>query len=49
MVLNGPSSANSNTVNGILVTKEEIFQKNKTFNYPKESSTTRSDQFMAIN
>ena len=30
--------------NGVLVSKDEIFQKNKTFNYPKESSTTRGEQ-----
>jgi len=50
LVLNGPSSAASQTVNGILVTKDEIFHKNKTFNYPKESSTSRGgDPFQAIN
>ena len=48
MVLNGPPSATQNSVNGILVSKDEIFSKNKTFNYPKESSTTRGDHFVAI-
>ena len=33
--------------NGILVSKDETFQKNKTFNYPKESSTTRGEQLAA--
>lgn len=48
MVLNGPPSAASATVNGILVSKDEIFHKNKTFNYPKESSTTRGDTFLPL-
>ena len=48
MVLNGPPSASQNSGNGILVSKDEIFSKNKTFNYPKESSTTRGDHFVAI-
>lgn len=47
MVLNGPPSAASANVNGILVSKDDMFQKNKTFNYPKESSTTRGDHFMS--
>ena len=49
MVLNGPPSAASATVNGILVTKDEILNKNKTFNYSKESSTTRENHFVPIN
>lgn len=48
-LLNGPPAAAYSTVNGILVAKEEIFHKNKTFNYPKESSTSRGDHFMQIN
>ena len=46
--LNGPPSAASATANGILVSKEEMFHKNKTFNYPKESSTMRAENFANI-
>ena len=49
MVLNGPPSAASAQVNGILVSKDDIFNKNKTFNYSKESSTTRAEHFVPIN
>ena len=49
MVLNGPPSAASATVNGILVSKDELISKNKTFNYSKESSTTRENHFVPIN
>lgn len=45
----GPPSANQAAANGILLSKDDLFQKNKTFNYPKESSTTRVDHFGAIN
>ena len=49
MMLNGgPPSANSNTFSGMLVSKDEVFHKNKTFNYPKESTTQRSDHYSPI-
>lgn len=48
MALNGPPSAASATANGVLVSKEDMFHKNKTFNYPKESSTTRGENFANI-
>ena len=38
----GPSSAASNSINGILASKDDMFPKNKTFNYGgRESSSTR--------
>ena len=49
MMLNGgPSSANSNTLSGMLVSKDDVFHKNKTFNYPKESNTQRGDHYSPI-
>ena len=49
MMLNGgTSSANSNTFSGILLSKDEVFHKNKTFNYPKESNTQRADHYSPI-
>lgn len=48
IVINGAPQPTSASFNGILVTKEEMISKNKTFNYPKESSTTRGDHFIAI-
>ena len=38
----GPSSAASNSINGILASKDDMFPKNKTFNYgARDSSSTR--------
>lgn len=34
----------ANMDGGVMISKDEMFQKNKTFNYPKESSTTRGEQ-----
>jgi len=48
MVINAPLQQTSSSLNGILISKDETVSKNKTFNYPKESSTTRGEHFIAI-
>ena len=42
VLMNGGPSSASNSINGILASKDDMFPKNKTFNYgARESSSTR--------